>query len=380
MGNKTDPRHSLPSDRLRALKNAALPLALILVVGALAVAAPMLRDDSEPASLSTDSSTPSSPSSSASPTNKDRNRPGASLAFKAEIVRGVDFKELPPIPKNFVRVDPASMQPIDFTVSSFNVLGHSHTAPGGNKPRFTASAARMGWQVSLLRSHDVSVAGLQEFQAPQFHTFTRMTGGSYGAFPGLGMGPGPVQNSIVWRTADWALVEAGTTPIPYFRKAMPMPHVLLRHVQTGREVWFANYHNPASTHGPAEGKRDAARAIQIGLFNRLRADGTPVVVTGDMNEKTDYLCPVASQANMHSADGGYADSSGCHPPGRSNIDWILGTDTVDFSGFVADRGPLVNRSTDHPMIRSVASLPPAYRVKDCMRHPVRKEELYCPRG
>jgi hypothetical protein len=80
---------------------------------------------------------------------------------------------------------------------------------------------------------------------------------------------------------------------------------------------------------------------------------------------------------MISANGGYADAAGCHPPARMDVDWIVGTESFAFSDFVADRGSLVSRSTDHPMVRSLATLPPRIDPADCMRHPAHKERIYC---
>src|SRR6185503_13123987 len=81
--------------------------------------------------------------------------------------------------------------PTAFTVSSFNVLGAGHTSGKGG---FAPGVARMAAAVGLLRGHDVSVAGLQEFQEPQYHAFLGMAGGTYDAYPGLSLGVQPVQN------------------------------------------------------------------------------------------------------------------------------------------------------------------------------------------
>ncbi len=48
-------------------------------------------------------------------------------------------------------------------VASFNVLGHSHTTSGGNKPWMASGPARTQGMVALLRRHRVDVAGLQEY-------------------------------------------------------------------------------------------------------------------------------------------------------------------------------------------------------------------------
>jgi hypothetical protein len=392
MGNESERRHALPAGRLRALQNAALPIALLVIVGVIAFATPALRSgDAESVNGAARSSEDTGqaqretkrPARAKVDKKSERKSgppagPGKNLAFQAEIIRGTTFEKLPPIPAGFVRVDPASTRPTSFHVSSFNLLGHGHTVPGGNRKGWASGHTRMRWQVSLLRAHDVSVAGFQEFQAPQFNTFQAVAGGEYGVFPGLSMGQAPVQNSIVWRSADWELVEAATTPIPYFDgHRIPMPHVLLRNVASGQEVWFANYHNPADAHGPAGRWRSMATSIETALVNRLSADGTPVVMTGDFNERTEFFCRVATGAGMLSANGGYADAAGCHPPARMDVDWIVGTESLAFSDFVADRGPLVSRSTDHPMVRSLATLAPRVDPADCMRHPAHKERIYC---
>jgi hypothetical protein len=55
-----------------------------------------------------------------------------------------------------------------FTIASFNVLGHSHTVPGGNRKGYASSGVRMGWALSALQGNGADIVGLQEFQQPQF--------------------------------------------------------------------------------------------------------------------------------------------------------------------------------------------------------------------
>jgi hypothetical protein len=242
-----------------------------------------------------------------------------------------------------------------FGVSSFNVLGNGHTAgPGG----YATGPARMHGAVGLLLAHDVSVAGLQEFQEPQFHAFEAMLGGSYDVYPGLSLGVQPVQNSIVWRRADWSLVEAHTASVPYFAgNRVPMPYVLLRNLHSGQEVWFYNSHNPADAHGPAGHWRAIATSIEVNLARTLTANGTPMIVTGDMNDRAPFACPFAAGSGFHSADGVYAGSGGCHMVPRTNVDWIFGSSALRFSGFVTDRSSQYRRISDHPMVSSRVTIP-----------------------
>jgi hypothetical protein len=256
--------------------------------------------------------------------------------------------------RGFVFRRSAKGEPTTFTVSSLNVLGAGHTTGKGG---YAPGVVRIHGAVGLLMSHNVSVAGLQEFQEPQFRAFEGMVGGVYAAYPGLSLGVQPVQNSIIWKRSDWSLVEAHTISIPYFHgHRVPMPYVLLRNLHTGREVWFYNSHNPADAYGPAAHWRAIATSIEVGLARRLTADGTPMIVTGDMNDREPFACPFASGTGMHSADGVYY-SGGCHLPRHTNVDWIFGSSSLDFSAFVTDRSTQTRRITDHPMVRSAVTVP-----------------------
>jgi hypothetical protein len=256
--------------------------------------------------------------------------------------------------RGFVFRRSAKGLPTAFTVSSFNVLGAGHTAGKGG---YASGSTRMHAAVGLLLGHDVSVAGLQEFQEPQYRTFLGLAGGTYDAYPGLSLGVQPVQNSIIWKKADWTLVEAHTLSIPYFHgHHVPMPYVLLRNQHSGREIWFYNSHNPADAHGPAGHWRAVATAQEASLARSLTADGTPMIVTGDMNDREPFACPFASGTGMRSADGAYY-SGGCHLPRATNVDWIFGSRGLDFFGFVTDRSTKTRRISDHPMVRSQVVVP-----------------------
>lgn len=242
-----------------------------------------------------------------------------------------------------------------FVVGSFNVLGHRHTVPSGNRPRFADSRVRMVGAVSLLRDTDVSVAGLQEFHRVQLWAFQDIAP-EYAVWPGLELGGGIVQNSIVWRRSEWRKVAGDVVDIPYFGGTPhPMPFVLLEHRRTGRQVWFANFHNPANVRGPAEQWRREARRTQAALTNRLLETGREVIVTGDMNEKWTYACRVGRRAPLRSADGSGWRDGGCTPPADGWIDWILGTPGIRFDAHVVDRTP-VGSTSDHPLIRARVSI------------------------
>lgn len=248
--------------------------------------------------------------------------------------------------------------PATFRISTFNVLGHSHTTPGGNKKGFAPGTTRIGWAADLLRAQDIDVVGLQEFEAPQFNAFVQRTGDLFGGYPGLSMGTNVVRNSIVWRNDRWSLVKGDTIPIPYFRgNRVPMPYVLLQHRETGRQMYVINIHNPTSN--PRRGNNARWRALgtqlEIGLVRELRATGVPVVLMGDFNERDKAFCTVTQQGQMNAANGGSAGPP-CRTPPNMGIDWIFGTQDIGFADYVRLSQGVIGRVSDHPMIISRATL------------------------
>ncbi len=254
------------------------------------------------------------------------------------------------------RIVPAA----SFRISSFNVLGSSHTSGGGKNARMASGASRIRNAAVLLNQHGVDVVGFQELQGDQYRSFLGVAGGAFDVYPGLASGPLGIENSIAWRTSVWTLQHAETVQIPYFNgRLRPMPVVLLQHNATGRMIWVANFHNPASNskRGNNDGHRARATAIEVALVNRLVAEsGYPVFITGDMNDREVYFCRMTGGAPMVAANGG-SNNGGCRPPPYPMpVDWIFGHEMVTFSGYVRDEGPLVRRTTDHPMIVATATL------------------------
>ncbi len=317
------PASSAPSRRPSGVVAGVLVLVLLAVAGVLlAVARPWTGPAPDPAR---DASGPGRPTPTPAPTPTPTSVPTASVA------------------------------PASFRVSSFNVLGAGHTRAGGTRPRFAAGRVRMRWAVQLLRSADVSVAGLQELEPPQYATFRRAAP-RWGVFPGVRPTRRYLANSVVWDRRTWRLVAGRTVVIPYFHgRPKPMPYVLLRHRATGRRVWFANFHNPADVRGPAAQWRREAVARETGLVNRLAARGLPVVMTGDMNDRATFFCPVVARTPLHAANGG-SRRGRCRPPPGMGIDWILGSPQVVFTHHRAVRGGLVARTTDHPFVWAAASV------------------------
>jgi hypothetical protein len=261
---------------------------------------------------------------------------------KLRILDGTLFKKLPPT---------------TFRMASFNVLGASHTVRGGRHATYRSGVARMPGTISLITSHGVSVAGLQEFQPSQHGAFAR-SAPNWGVYPSVAAGREASANSIVWDQAVWELVDANTIAIPYFGgRLRPMPYILLRNLASEQLVWFANFHNPADAHGPAQRWRNAAVGREVALANALTADGTPVVFTGDMNDREAYYCPMTASTTLEAANGG-SNVGGCAPPDRMDVDWIMGSAPVDFTLFESVREGLVRQTSDHPFVWAEATISP----------------------
>ncbi len=254
------------------------------------------------------------------------------------------------------RPDLTAIQPADassgsdwFTVATFNTLGDSHTGPGGNESWMASGTARTAGVVTMLEKYGVDVVGLQEFQRPQYRSFQRRVGGVYA----LWSAPGDTENAIAWRRDRFRLVSARTLSIPYFdghHRRMPVLRLIDR--RTGRTTMFLNVHNPADTHQYHH--QGHWRAVAVGLEGALvrqaaAGGASPVVVTGDMNDRHDVFCRLTDRQLMTSANGTRAGRR-CTPPSHAQIDWIFGSHGVGFSNYTRERSSLVRWTSDHPFV------------------------------
>jgi endonuclease/exonuclease/phosphatase family metal-dependent hydrolase len=234
-----------------------------------------------------------------------------------------------------------------FNIGSFNVLGNSHTRPGGEKPSMDAGPTRMHRAVQLIQQKQLDVVGFQEFQAPQAKEFQKLAGQQYGLFHAKG----DTVNSIAWRKDKFQLVSAETFKVPYFNGHMvEMPIVRLRDKQTGQEAYFMNTHNPADTyrfhHQQAYRERDTQ--IEAATIARLKQSGLPVFFTGDMNEHEPFFDRLTHSTPMVTANDAKTRAHG--------IDWITATPGVRFDHFRRDRSKLVQATTDHPIVTARARI------------------------
>ena len=288
---------------------------------------------------------------------------GVLLGGTALAVAGTDKKpdEYGEMGASPIPVVSAVSGPTAFRVSSFNILGWDHTERGGSKAKagYADGAQRMKWAIQLLKSRQVDVVGLQEFQPQQYAKWLKKASAQYDIFPGYIDSIGFLRNSIAWRKDKFRLVSTTWVKLPYFHgDVLRMPVVLLQSVQTGQQIYFMNFQNPADVRGNASKWRLLGQRFQIALVNQLRtSNNLPIVWTGDFNARGQAFCRVTKQAAMVSASGGYRSESSCQPPRGMVVDWIFGSN-VQFSNYVQDRSRKVVRTTDHHMLVTDALVQP----------------------
>jgi hypothetical protein len=266
-----------------------------------------------------------------------------------------------------VRV-PAPLPATTTTVASFNVLGSSHTR---NSSRYQTGVERMRYTVRLLQRHDVEVVGFQEMQGDQLRSFLDRTQGSYAVYSPRRVGAQgrelrrtDTDNTIAWDTTEWQEVPGSRTYllIPYFDgHPRAMPEIKLQNRLTGMTAWFANFHTPATNRQHRNSDPYRAEAIRriAAEAVRLKRDGSPLIFTGDMNERAEVFCAMTGDAPMRAARGGSNRNGVCDPMHPWYVDWIFGMKRQRFSNYVEDRGALDRRTSDHPMIVADARLDPA---------------------
>lgn len=242
----------------------------------------------------------------------------------------------------------------DFVLASFNVLGHSHTEPRGNKASWDSGPSRMDRAIRLLDGYDVDVVGFQELQRPQYNVLTKTAGDRYAIY----VPPGSTEISVAWRRDRWALVSADSVPVPSWKgRSKNMPLVRLRQLATGQEAIFFSAHNAAKGGGP-DAPQHRAEAIrrQIATMRAVTQQyDVPAFLVGDLNEGKPAFCGLTDgQVLTTPAGGSYVGS--CRPPKRYGIDWIFGNHYARWTGYTVDRSPRRDMISDHPLVLARVAL------------------------
>ena len=240
--------------------------------------------------------------------------------------------------------------PFTFTIGSFNVLGSQHSSPGGQKASYPDAPVRTARAVRLARAHGVDILGAQELQEDQLNGLTAGTGMK--AWPGYAWGSKETDNSILYDPEVFELVRGDVFHITFMGRTRPQPIVRLRHLATTRELYVVNVH-PSAGDGKYATERQRGYATIAGVVSRLHAEGLPVLLTGDMNDREAFYCGVVATTALTASNGG---GSGCAPPpGPIPVDWVVGAG-VSGSKYWRDTTPVENRTSDHFFISATATV------------------------
>ncbi len=247
----------------------------------------------------------------------------------------------------------AARQTMTFQIGTFNVLGSQHSAPGGDHARYPAASVRNARAVARIRSFGVDILGTQELQPDQLNGLQAMTG--YAAYPGYAFGSRETDNSILYDDSRFEFVSGSSFTIHFMHANRPQTILRLRDRVTGREFYVLNMHASAGGGGYAVTRR-AGHYAAAATVNRLKADGIPIFLTGDMNDRAEFFCRVAPATGMVAAIGG-SISGGCHPAGALAVDWVMGWGNVSFSNYIEDRSTMQTTS-DHYFVSATATVGP----------------------
>jgi hypothetical protein len=286
---------------------------------------------------------------------------------------------------------PSPLGSTRWRMATFNVLGSGHTdGPGADATGFESADVRMGYTVKILQRQDLSVVGFQEMRLDQYDEFNRLTGTKWDVWPDRPtnttvFAQRHIANSLAWRTDLWEPTRREFETHRYINddSTVNYPVVWLRNKVTGETVIAANFHNVSDKFnreisGGAQARRNEEVAAEITLANRLTAENpdVPIFFTGDFNERETAFCKIVAQTPLRAANGGWATATKCHPPaplpGMNTIpvDWVFGSAPATLLGYTRYRDALVQKTTDHPVVISNVSVPPAPAITSPIRNVV----------
>ena len=235
-------------------------------------------------------------------------------------------------------------------IGTLNWRGASHynTNPHPGERPYDERVPNM---VAKINSSGASIIGFQEFEPQQAQAFLNATNGGWAIVKGKnGRGKASTANAIAYQPAAWKLDETRYVSIRYGGPMIQVPLARFTSTTGLGSLWVHNTHNPAGAVGGTDAMRDAGvRAEATALTNLQAAEpNTPLFLTGDMNDKTRFKRLFLSLA------AGWSTAN----PTDKQIDWIMGSPTVTFSGTVVDQSTndRAHAYTDHPFVYTTATL------------------------
>ena len=246
---------------------------------------------------------------------------------------------------------PVSWNPTGFILATFNVLGHSHTKPGGNRQGWASSRTRMRWAVQLFDGYGVDVVGLQEFQPIQKRTFLGAVGR-----PLRGVLAAARRNRQLDRLEECTLATGQRHNLQgsLLRRASHArcPSSGCATSRRGRTASSSTSTTPRApratpTRARTGLKRSAARSQRFEALTTTYK--VPVYLTGDLNARAEAFCALTAGGLMTAAAGG-SNEGECNVPRNPGIDWIFGSSLTRFSPQLVVRDGVSGRISDHPFV------------------------------
>ena len=161
----------------------------------------------------------------------------------------------------------------EFRISSYNILGKSHTAGDSWK-------GRADKVISNVTGNAIDIIGFQEFEDAQRDYIAK-------ALPSYGITThGKLGDGIMWNTEKYELVNKGTWQTTYFAGAIQEPWIKLQDVTTKQEFFVMNVHDPINRDAGDAETRTANAKKHLETIKKLQTEA-PVVLTGDFNNGYD---------------------------------------------------------------------------------------------
>lgn len=248
---------------------------------------------------------------------------------------------------------------ISFRIGSFNVLGSWHSRPGRGAANYAPGPLRSHWAAEAVRAYRPGVVGLQEIEYDQISVLAAELP-DYSFYPGKSLGDSGVRNNIMWENGRFTKTDQGYIVLPFLGLRRSIHYVKLRDRPSGREFWVMNVHNSPNRGGSQtnEAERRSQVRTEVAKLRELGRDvdaagrRLPVFLVGDMNDKAWTYCYVVSNTDLEAAQG---RTGSCTMPPNNHIEWIFGSRST-FTNYKYDRGPLLQRISDHHITFATAKL------------------------
>jgi endonuclease/exonuclease/phosphatase family metal-dependent hydrolase len=255
-------------------------------------------------------------------------------------------------------VEPRKALPSDMVVTTFNVLGSSHTRPGGGAGTYAPARIRDEWSASVLQGYGSDIVAFQELESDQAKDLVRSLGSRYAFYPNANTTKvREIWQSIMWDTTKWTYVEREIVWIPLLGTTRPNPIVRLRSKATGKDIWVFNVHNSPLARPDRQRERNADVKIEIAKVLEKRGLKFPVIFLGDMNEHRPVFCKVTRRTDLEAVTGGSNQGGYCVLPKVHHLDWMFTSPEFKVRSATWDRSPYIVRITDHTTLRSTMSIP-----------------------